>query len=149
MTALISSLCFYHIQYQPTFLTTIMHFIIFTCTLFLPLGGKKKKKVHSLNLSGSISKTLKLDLFARIRSETPVTAGKLHKCTLFLLLDLLQSTQWCSKQRNCFFFFFWREGKKGTGLGIHQQTCPSAINKYSRPSMSGLRKENNLFPIIS
>lgn len=104
----------------------------------------KKIKIHSLNLSGSISKRLKLDLFARIRSETPVTAGKLHKCTSFLLLDLLQSIQWCFKQKDCLF-----EKKVGMGLGVHQQTCPSAINNYSRPSVSGLHKENNLFPIIS
>lgn len=118
--------------------------IIFMLILYFFLYQKRKKKVHSLNLSGSISKKLKLDLFARIRSETPVTAGKLRKCTLFLLLDILQSIQQCFKQRDRF-----SEEKVGRGLGVHQQTCPSAINNYSRPSMSGLRKENNLFPIIS
>lgn len=122
---------------QSTFLTTTMHVIVLVLLFFF-------FKLHIFDLSSSIHETLKFGLFARIRPEIPVTAVKLHKRTLLLLLNLLQHIQCCSRQRGWFCVEM-----AGKGLGVHQQTCPSAKNDCSRPAMSGLHRENNLFPIIS
>lgn len=97
-------------------------------------------KLHILDLQNSVHEVLKIDPFASIRPEIPVTSVELHKC--FLLLFDLQTMTVLQAGR----LAVWSKG--GEGARSTSTTCPSAVRDSSRQGMSGLNREYSLFPII-